>query len=1134
METLTFLFTDVEGSTALIRRVGEGLYARLLADHHALIRSALAAHDGEEVDTQGDAFFAVFSSARACVAAVLEMQQALAAHAWPAGEHVRVRMGVHTGEAAKTAAGLVGLDVHRAARVAAVGYGGQVLLSETAAALVRDALPAGTSLQDLGVHRLRDLGRPERIFQLQAPGLRAGFPPLRSLGNPALANNLPAQLATFVGRRRELSEVRALVGSARLVTLTGAGGCGKTRLSLQVAAELLDGSGDGVWLVELAAVTDEDAVAATICQALGLAGQPGRPALEALLDALAPQDALIVLDNCEHLIGGCAKAADALLRRCPRVHLLATSREPLGIGGEAVYRVPPLSLPGPGDAGLAAAESSDAVTLFAERAKEQAAALSIDEETAPLVVSICARLDGLPLAIELAAARLRSLSLAGLADRLDQRFRLLTGGSRTVLARQQTLQATIDWSYSLLNGAEQVLMARVSVFAESFDLDAAEAVCGFGDIEAFDVTGLLGSLVDKSLVVAEPAGSALRYRLLETIRQFAAERLASADDEAAAVQTAYCTHYLAVAETAAPHLTGPDQGRWLARLDADLVNLRRAAQQAASRPDGTAQVLRLAAALRRYWRARTREQEALALLMPVLHRPEALADPQLFAAALVTAALAARRIDTARARQLADQAVTLTRQLHADRLLIESLAALSSVCYLAGEPERGLPAGQEAVQRARQLGDDVLLGESLTQYLLCDARIEPARAKSLFTEAIACTHRSGDHLFAYFLHNIAGIRALHAGDIPAARAYLQQAQAMRAIGDENLHLSINMGWVLRQDNDPDGARASFDAALRMSRRNGDRFGIAYASLGLACLAADVGDWHRAAMLHGVAQAFLDRTGLPWEELETPYRRDSLDQVRAHLGQEQFEQAQIKGMALSSDQALDLASGKDIQAGHPARYGCLLCGPRYRSTASSDSRWHRRSYVLLPVAGGDLAHGLRVRRFARGNGRNIRRGLAEELLDASWPEEQQHACRVGIHREAVCDSARAVHEGPGAHVDVLIAKPEPDLAVKHYEEFVVVAVDMDGRSEPFRAPELDGRELAPRLFGSSFDDKTPAADERSVRLASVGVEHVPVGLASRKRHVQLLLSGEVGPARRQTGASAIHQSSAWASGCSFSR
>ena len=508
VETLTFLFTDIEGSTALLGRLGDDDYAQVLAGHHALIRSALAAHGGREIDTQGDAFFAVFSSPRGCVAAVLQMQQAIAAHAWPGGEQVRVRMGIHCGEAARTATGLVGLEVHRAARVAAAGYGGQVLMSEAAAVLVRDGLPPGAALADLGSHRLKDLGRPERIFQLQAAGLPAQFPPLRSLGNPALPNNLPVQLSTFIGREREVSEVRALVQSSRLVTLTGAGGVGKTRLGLQVAAELLDRSEDGVWVVELAAATDQDAVPAAISQALRLTAQLGQPALEALLDALALQDVLIVMDNCEHLIGGCAKTAEVIARRCPRVHLLATSREPLGIGGEIIYRVPSMSLPGPGDADAGTPGSCDAVALLVERARAYGVALSVDEQAGPVVVSVCRRLDGMPLAIELAAARLRSMSLAELHDRLDQRFRLLTGGSRTALERQQTLRATVAWSYALLTGAEQLLLRRLSVFAGGFDLAAAEAVCGSGGLDVLDVAALLGSLVDKSLVVAEQAGEA--------------------------------------------------------------------------------------------------------------------------------------------------------------------------------------------------------------------------------------------------------------------------------------------------------------------------------------------------------------------------------------------------------------------------------------------------------------------------------------------------------------------------------------------------------------------------------------------------------------------------------------------------
>ncbi len=906
MEVFTFLFTDIEGSTALLRRLGAEVYAEVLADHHALIRSGLAAHDGTEVDTQGDAFFAVFSSPRGCVAAATEMQRAIEAAAWPAGERVRVRMGIHTGEAVRTAGGLVGLDVHRAARLAAVGYGGQVLVSETTAALVRDWLPPGAGLRDLGVHRLKDLGRPERIFQLEAAGAQAGFPPLRSLGNPALPNNLPAQLSAFIGRDRELSHIQALAESSRLVTLTGAGGAGKTRLALRVAAELLDGSGDGVWLVELAAVGDGDAVPAAMCAALGIGQQPGRAALDGLLDALAFQRVLIVLDNCEHLIGTCAKTADAILRRCPQVHLLATSREPLGIGGETVYRVPSLSLPGAGEEDSASAASCDAVTLFVERAREQGVDLSVGEETVPLVVSVCRRLDGLPLAIELAAVRLRMLSLASLRDRLDQRFRLLTGGSRAALARQQTLRATVDWSYSLLNGAERSLLRRLSVFAESFDLDAVEGVCGTGDIEVFDLPDLLGSLVDKSLVVAEPAGDVRRYRLLETIRQFAAERLAEEGEEAAAV-AAHGRYFLLLAETAAPHLTGPGQGRWFARLDADLANLRRAAENCAGDRDGTAQVLRLAVALRGYWLARSRHREALGLLLPVLDRPEAREDPGLFCAALATAACVAPFVTIAPARRCGEQAVELARQLHDDRLLIDALSTLCGVYFIASEPDRALPLGREAVERARRLGDDILLGQSLMTFLLPTDLLEPAQTERLLAEAIACTQRSGNQLLGTFLHNNAAVHALRTGDIPAARAHLEQAeQAARAIGQENEAAMANLGWVRREEGDLDGARSAFEASLRISRRHREQPSIGCAALGLACLAADRGDWDRAAMLHGVAQAFADTSGEPWQDLEARYRQASLADVRAYLGEERSDRAYAEGIALSTDEGFQLA------------------------------------------------------------------------------------------------------------------------------------------------------------------------------------------------------------------------------------
>jgi non-specific serine/threonine protein kinase len=630
-----------------------------------------------------------------------------------------------------------------------------------------------------------------------------------------------------------------------------------------------------------------------------------------LLDALAPQDLLIVLDNCEHLIGGCAKTAEAIVRRCPRVHLLVTSREPLRIGGEAIYRVPPLSLPAPGDQDPAAAEACDAVALFADRARAQGTALSLDQETVPLVVSVCARLDGLPLAIELAAARLRSLSLRGLADRLDQRFRLLTGGDRTALARQQTLQAAVDWSYALLHPAEQQLLGRLSVFAGSFDLAAAEAVCGLGDLEAFDVTGLLGSLVDKSLVVAEPAGDTLRYRLLETIRQFAADRLAETGEDEAATGAAHCTHYLAVAEAAAPHLTGPDQGRWLARLDADQANLRRAAEHAASRPDGNAQVLRFGVALLRHWAARRRDEEVALLLVGVLRRPDAAADPALFAEALAVAAYRTAFSDLRTGLQLAQQADRVARALGDNRLLIMTCMVLCWAYGTAAEWERAGRLGRESVQRARALGDDVLLGESLASYASA-ARTE--ECGPLYAEALACTERTGDLGTAVGLHNNAGFDALAAGDIPTARAHLEAAiQAAEARGVPHLLALSNLAEVQRAEHNLDGARSGFQDVVRMARRTGDKYALAGAFLGLAGLAADLGDWHRAAVVCGAEHALMDQIGYRWAPFEARRRQESLAQARAALGDEQLRQAYARGKALSFDQAINLALGESLAA-----------------------------------------------------------------------------------------------------------------------------------------------------------------------------------------------------------------------------
>lgn len=797
-----------------------------------------------------------------------------------------------------------------------LSFAGLLRQLRAGAGLTQEELAAAARLSPRSVSDLeRGINRTARkdtalllVDALGLSGLRKEMFIATARGKVAPARppgNLPAEMTPFIGRARERSEVRALAESSRLVTLTGAGGCGKTRLGLRVAAGLLGRPGDGVWLAELAPVTDENLVAAAVAGALRIPVPPGQAALDALADALAPQDIVIVLDNCEHLLAGCAKTADALLRRCPTLRLIATSREPLGVDGEVIYRVPSLSLPDPDDDSPAAAASSDAVALLTDRVRAQGASVAVDADTFPLVVSVCRRLDGMPLAIELAAARLRSLSLPDLVGRLDQRFRLLTRRSGTAVPRHQTLRAAIGWSYALLTAAEQVLLARLSTFAAGFDLAAAEAVCGFGAIDVPDVADLLGSLVDKSLVTAEPAPPGLRYRLLETIRLFAAERLAEAgDQESAAVADAHCAYYLAVAEAAAAQLGGPDQGRWLALLDVDRANVRRAARHAADDPGGTARVLRFGVALWRYWFERSDSQEAAGLLVPVLNRPEAAADPALFAEALFAAAVNTVRSDLPTSLRLAEQADEVAGRVGEDRLLILSRAMLAFAYHDAGDMERARLRGEESAERARKLGDDVLLGISLIIYAATTAA---AASVPLLAEAITCTERSGDHHANLALHNSAGLAALELGDIPGARAHLETAiRVAEAIGDPHLVASLSLGDVLRAEHNLDGARSAFQGVLSAGRRTGDKYLMAGAILGLACVAGDVGDWHRAAALHGAAQALLDQTGICWDPFDTSLRQGSLGQIAAALGADQLHQAHAYGMTLSLNQVIDLS------------------------------------------------------------------------------------------------------------------------------------------------------------------------------------------------------------------------------------
>ena len=733
----------------------------------------------------------------------------------------------------------------------------------------------------------------------EAEGLPAAFP-LRPAGPPWLLTNLPAQLSSFIGRKAELTAVRALVGGSRLVTLTGPGGAGKTRLGLQVAAGLLDGSGDGVWFAELAPLADPDLVAVTVADVLGVRLEPGRPVLDALVGAVGERSLLLVLDNCEHVIGACAKVADALLRHCPNVGLLATSREPLGIDGEYVYRVPSLEVPAD-DEDAAAIRASEAVRLLADRATAQGVPLAPDEETAAVAGRICRRLDGIPLAIELAAARLRVLSAGELEARLDERFALLTGGPRAGLPRQRTLRAMVDWSWELLTGAERAVLAALSVFAGGFGLTAAEAVAAGPDVPAAEVAGPLGALVDKSLVQFDDAGTGPgRYRLLETVRQYTAGRLDALGP--AAAQTARIAHrdfYLALAEAAVPQLVGPDQAEWLARLDAELGNLRAAIAVSLTQADPVPG-LRLAASLRVYWRTRGHAAEGAGVLRALLDAPAAQGATLLRARAL---AAAANLLETTGSYALAadccEEALVIARADGDDYLVADLLYARASVLLRQGQPG-ALPLIESGLGLARRLREPhltarLLFARSYATYAAGD----PAGAARDTTEALRLARQAGDRLQVGSMLGNLGYYELSAGDLDAARRHLAESlDIFRALNhrDGIVYQAINLGLAEYLVGGPRAAEALFAESFDLGRRMGMRASTAYALIGLAITGSGA-DPGRSARLHGAADRALAGLGRVIEPLEARLADLDRQRLRAAMGDEAFDAEYAAGRTL---------------------------------------------------------------------------------------------------------------------------------------------------------------------------------------------------------------------------------------------
>jgi predicted ATPase/class 3 adenylate cyclase len=843
--TVTFLFTDIEGSTKLVQALGAAAWTPLLERHRALVRGAIEAEGGYEVQTDGDGFFAVFASAPAAVGAAVRAQRALANESWPPDAVIRVRMGLHTGEGRLDAdGGFVGVDVHRAARIASAGHGGQVVLSETTRSLVARDLPHGVTIVDLGEHRLKDL-RVERLSQLAIDGLMSEFPRLKSLD--VRPNNLPTQLTSFVGRERELAEAAELLRLNRLVTLSGPGGTGKSRLSLQLAAAVSDQFPDGIWFVPLEPIRDPALVAPTIAHALGIAPNPGRPDVDAIAEWLGMKRVLLVLDNFEQVLSA-APVVTQLLRAAPELRIVVTSRAPLRVYGEQEYPVPGLPAPPdtsrlspievenlPADVRHPSAETLnqyEAVRLFIARAVSIQPGFSVTNETAPAIAQICARLNGMPLAIELTAARVKLLSPAQILTRLEHQLSLLTSGSRDLPERQQTLRGAIAWSYELLDEPARELLDRLSIFSGGWDLEAAEAICGISSMDVLD--GLQG-LVDQSLVRRIEHGDDIRFEMFPTIQEFAAEKLA-ARGEAREMAEQHARIYLARAETAAPQLGGTEQRVWLDRLERDHDNFRAALDWATENPDADVGV-GLGFALWRFWQKRGYLNEARSRLTELEERTRPL--PPLLAARLYEAlgGIAYWRADGGAAIHWYDGALEAWRKIGDkrevanalyNRAYVDILAMMEGVqsTFAVPEPDTARSRAQleEALQLYREAGDrpgegNVLWGLGCHFYFTHF----PDKALPWFEQALKVFISGGDRTMEAWCRHMLAITVVRLGRVDAARAHAQ-------------------------------------AALKHFHDAGDLAGVTLLFGDLAGIAAANGDMERAGRLMGAARNLQALTG----------------------------------------------------------------------------------------------------------------------------------------------------------------------------------------------------------------------------------------------------------------------------------
>lgn len=908
--TVTFLFTDIEGSTMLWEQNPEAMKAAL-AEHDSVLKAAIGDNLGYIIKNTGDGVHAVFEKAVDAVNAAVKAQKIIQTSANNGRLPIKIRMGLHTGEAELRDGDYFGQTLNRGQRIMSVGHGGQILLSDITAQVAREHLPRDVSLVYLGEHNLKGLFEAEKIYQVNAAELLTDFPPLNSI--PIVTNNLPAQLTSFIGREREMAEAVKRLEGARLLTLIGPGGTGKTRLSLELGAHLLPQFADGVWLVELAPVIDSGLILQAVASVLNVRAQAGMPLMGFVLDYLRAKNLLLILDNCEHLVEASAALVEEFLHNAPNIKIIASSREALGINGETVYRVPSLSMPNQAHVTREAGLGFESVRLFADRASAANPKFNLTDENASFVAQICSRLDGIPLAIELAASRVRAFTPEQIAKRLDDRFKLLTGGSRTALPRQQTLRALIDWSYDILSPPECKLLRQLSVFAGGWVFEAAETVCYDSD-----VLELLPQLVNKSLVVMDEEGDEPRYHLLETIRQYARDKLLEMG-EAEEMRDRHLKYHVELSEKAEKELYSSIALSWVNRLEADYDNIRAAFEWGMQRDVDS--VLRMGGALPYFWFRRGYEAEALKLLREALKH----------------------------AKDLPEQNDGDGRERK--RIIARTWQAMSFLLFSQGD----IPAAGEAAQRcaalARQINDVPLLAFVLTfeaESKMMSGHFDEVDA--LMDEVKQLVEGSNDPFAVGMMYGVVGMRMMILGqDDKKAREML--AEGLEVLkGDGNIYghtmLLFGTAMAARYNGRFTEARAQFTPLLEVFHSMGDYHRANMVNSELAHMDRAEGkhaeaeamyretivEWkrlghraavanqlecfafiakakeqpERAAILLGAAEALREKINIQMTEMErVEYDREVAD-LKGNMNGKDFNAAWSRGRAMEMDEAVQLA------------------------------------------------------------------------------------------------------------------------------------------------------------------------------------------------------------------------------------